>query len=160
VIIMAKRMKRATMYRADRPPFCQWAPVLHALQVKDLVAIAEDEAVSVFPAAAGEELEPVEREVIYRLLGYEAPDDDKPLIAKRPGVVGGRAAIAGTRIPVWQIANATRHGVSPRELRMQYGLSDAQLAQALAYAANHEEEIDRDVFENQRVLALAGAIAA
>ena len=157
VVNLARRVKRVTMYKADQPPFSAMETVLRRLEARDLAKIAEDKSISVFPAAAAEELDSGERLAVYRLLGYEAPDEDKPLIAKRAGVVGGRAAVAGTRIPVWQIANCERNGVSLRELRMQYGLSDRQISQALAYAEQHEEEINRDVFENERVAMLAGA---
>jgi uncharacterized protein (DUF433 family) len=62
--------------------------------------------------------------------------------------VGGCAAVAGTRIPVWQIVNSERQGIPRSELRMQSGLSDAQIEQAIAYAQTHREEVDRDIFEN------------
>ncbi len=156
---MPKRIKRLTIYKTDAEWLRDRGAVLEGLVKRDLIGIAANGTISVFPAAAAEEdLTQQERETIYHLLGYVAPDPDTPLIAKRPGVVGGRAAVAGTRISVWQIAGAVRHGVSRRELRMQMGLSDEQLTQALAYAEDHAEEIDRDLLDNEvAAQAKAGA---
>lgn len=154
---MAKRVKRLTMFKADRPPFSDKRDLVDRLVQKDLLNIGEDQVISIFPSAAAEELDREEREIVYKLLGYDTPDPDKPLIAKRAGVVGGRAAVAGTRVPVWQIVNSERQGVSRCELRMQSGLSDEQIGQALAYAEAHQEEIDRDIFENDLAASLAGA---
>lgn len=157
---MGKRVKRLTMFKADHPWLAERREVLERLVAKDLATVRKSGAISVFPAVAAEELDDEEREVIYRLLGYEAPDADKPLIAKRAGVVGGRAAIAGTRIPVWQIIHAHREGATAADLRRMHGLSDEQIRQALAYAEAHPEEIERDIFDNEQVARLAGRDAA
>ena len=157
---MAGRINRMTMFRADHPWLAERREVLRRLEDKDLVSVHGNGAISAVPAAAAEELDNDEREVIYRLLGYQVPDEDKPLIAKRAGLVGGRAAVAGTRIPVWQIIHARREGATAADLRRGHGLSDAQIHQALAYAEAHPEEIERDIFDNEQAARLAGRDAA
>jgi len=145
---MPERVKRITMFKADEPPFDKYGAELGSLKEKDLVAVRDDGTISVCPAAAAEDISNPERQVIYRLLGYEATDDATPLIAKRAGVVGGRAAVAGTRIPVWQVAQALEAGADSADFREQFGLSDEQIAQATAYADAHPDEIRRDIFDN------------
>jgi uncharacterized protein (DUF433 family) len=70
-------------------------------------------------------------------------------IAKRPGVVGGKPAIAGTRIKVSQIAlGYLGAGNSIAELLRRYPhLTPAQLHSALAYFYDHPEEILQELFD-------------
>ena len=110
---MQNDLKRPTIFRADAPWLQDRRAAVQSLVNKDLLAIEDDGAIVVSGAAPSEEdLEPEERVVVYRRLGYTVPDADLPLIAKRAGVVGGRAAIAGRRIGVWEIALSTRHKIS------------------------------------------------
>jgi uncharacterized protein (DUF433 family) len=148
---MPKRVKRVTMYKSDA--FAPQAPVLQRLRDRDLVSIRANGAISVFPVAAQEDLDAEEREVIYRLLRYTVPDPDKPLIIKRPGLVGGRAALAGTRTPVWQVVNGRRLGASDYDLRRHYGVSDEALRHVFAYHEAHREEIEGDIFDNEQIPA-------
>jgi uncharacterized protein (DUF433 family) len=152
---MARRVKRLTMYRADRPPFADKASILRKLRQKDLVSVSRDKTISAFAGAAAEDLEDEERAVIYRLLGYEVPDGATPLIIKRNGLLGGGPAVAGTRIAVWHVAGALWNGGSRRDVRMQTGLSDMQIDQAMAYAEAHREEIERQIFDNDRLASMA-----
>ena len=155
-----KRVKRITMHHADRPPFDGQSRILEGLQQRDLINIhRDDQSISVFPAAAAEDLTREEREVVYRLLGYEQPESDLPRIIRRHGLVGGRAAIAGTRIPVWQLVSAVRDGGSRREVAILKGVSEEDVREALAFAELHEEEIARDIFDNDRLFETAGAAA-
>ncbi len=58
-----------------------------------------------------------------------------PGVEKTPGVVGGDACIAKTRIPVWGLVNARRLGISESELLYDYpSLCAADLVNAWAYA--------------------------
>lgn len=55
------------------------------------------------------------------------PESDKRIVQK-PGVCGGDAIIAGTRIPVWGLERARRHGINDsRILEMYPALSQADL---------------------------------
>src|SRR5687767_10943008 len=79
-----------------------------------------------------------------------------PHIVRRPGVVGGRPRIEGTRIPVWQIANLWNRGETAADLLEAYPrLTPAALHSALAYYFDHQTEVDAEIDENrpERVLA-------
>jgi uncharacterized protein (DUF433 family) len=79
-----------------------------------------------------------------------------PHVVRRPGVVGGRPRIEGTRIPVWQIGNLWNLGETAAELLEAYTrLTPAALHSALAYYFDHRDEIDAEVDGNrpERVLA-------
>ncbi len=70
-------------------------------------------------------------------------------VEKRRGVCGGRAVIAGTRIPVWLIFKRYRAGETLEELQEAYPtLTPAQILDALGYAFDHIEEIAKDIEEN------------
>lgn len=71
-------------------------------------------------------------------------------IESTPGVCGGSACIAGTRIPVWILEGFRRDGMSEDELLESYPtLRRKDLSNAWAYVALHKEEIDRDIRENE-----------
>ncbi|MFB2980678.1 DUF433 domain-containing protein [Microseira sp. BLCC-F43] len=71
-------------------------------------------------------------------------------IEKTPGVCGGDARIAGTRIPVWVLVNARRIGYSEADLLESYPtLSAADLGNAWAYAEAYTDEIEIAIRENE-----------
>ncbi|MBO1350924.1 MAG: DUF433 domain-containing protein [Hormoscilla sp. GUM202] len=73
-------------------------------------------------------------------------------IEKTPGVCGGRACIAGTRITVWGLVNARRLGYSEGDLLENYPtLSANSLANAWAYAEAFPEEIQLAIRENEDI---------
>lgn len=73
-------------------------------------------------------------------------------IEKTKGVCGGSARIRETRIPVWSLENSRRQGVSEAELLQNYpSLSAQDLANAWAYVRLHQEEIEREITENEEV---------
>jgi uncharacterized protein (DUF433 family) len=73
-----------------------------------------------------------------------------PHVVRRPGVVGGRPRIAGTRLPVWQIANAVRMGDTVDDLLAAHpGITAAAVHSALAYYWDHQAEIDAEIDENR-----------
>jgi uncharacterized protein (DUF433 family) len=78
-----------------------------------------------------------------------ARDKELELIESRPGVCGGDACIAGTRIPVWMLYEARLVGISDKQLLdMHRSLSRAQLSAAWEYAKIHEEELLASIREN------------
>ncbi|QLE58737.1 DUF433 domain-containing protein [Nostoc sp. TCL26-01] len=71
-------------------------------------------------------------------------------ITKTPGVCGGEACIAGTRIAVWLLVEARRLGISEAELLQDYShINAADLVNAWAYANGHPEEIEAAIHANQ-----------
>ena len=62
-----------------------------------------------------------------------------------PGVCGGSAVLVGTRMPVWCLSR-----LSVEEIHEHYPhLTDKQIAAAHAYAAEHPDEIARDIAEQE-----------
>ena len=149
---MARRVKRITIYKADHPWLAERQAALERLRRRDLVGVGRDKSISVSPAILDEPLDAEEREVVYKLLGYTW-DRRYPLIAKRAGMAGGRAAIAGRRTPVWRIAHRVRSGDTPAAVAAELELEVSQVEQALRYAASHRDEIEQDLLDNQQVEA-------
>lgn len=74
-------------------------------------------------------------------------------IEKTPGVCGGSACIAGTRITVWGLVESQRIGYSEADLLTSYPtLSATNLANAWAYAAAFPAEIEAEIAENNAVM--------
>ena len=74
-------------------------------------------------------------------------------IEKTPGVCGGRACIAETRITVWGLVEARRIGYSEADLLTSYpSLTATDIANAWAYAEAFSEEIETDIRENNEVM--------
>src|SRR5688500_5324221 len=74
-------------------------------------------------------------------------------ITKNPRVCGGKACIDHTRIRVMDVVELQREGKKPEEMRDIFAvhLTLAQIHLALAYAAEHPEEIEADFADGQRV---------
>jgi uncharacterized protein (DUF433 family) len=63
-------------------------------------------------------------------------------ISKTPGVCGGEACIAGTRIAVWLLVEAQQLGISEAQLLQDYPhITAADLVNAWIYADAYPEEI-------------------
>jgi uncharacterized protein (DUF433 family) len=76
--------------------------------------------------------------------------EDFPGIESTPDVCGGEARIVRTRIPVWVIEQARRLGTSEAEILRSFPtLRVSDIINALAYAISHQEEIDRNINENE-----------
>lgn len=72
-------------------------------------------------------------------------------IEKTPGVCGGDARIANTRIPVWVIVQARNLGSSEGDLLQDYPtLTANDLVNAWAYAVAHSDEIEWAIQENEK----------
>ena len=73
-----------------------------------------------------------------------------PGIEKSPGVAGGAARIAGTRIPVWVLEGYRRLGWSEAKILENFPtLRAVDLARAWAYVTAHPDEIEQELRENQ-----------
>ncbi len=71
-------------------------------------------------------------------------------IEKTEGVCGGSACIEKTRIPVWFLENARRLGVSEAGLLQNFPTLTAEdLTNAWAFVRSHQEEIEREIKENE-----------
>ena len=71
-------------------------------------------------------------------------------IEKTEGVCGGSARIRQSRIPVWSLENHRRQGVSEAELLQNYpSLAAQDLANAWSYVRSHQDELDREIAENE-----------
>ncbi len=71
-------------------------------------------------------------------------------ITKTPGVCGGEACIAGTRIAVWLLIEARRLGISEAQLLQDYPhISAADLVNAWAYADAYPQEIEAVIRANE-----------
>lgn len=70
-------------------------------------------------------------------------------IEKTPGVCGGSACIAGTRITVWGLVESKRIGYSEADLLTSYPtISATDIANAWAYAAAFSDEIEAEIKDN------------
>jgi uncharacterized protein (DUF433 family) len=73
-----------------------------------------------------------------------------PGIEQTPAVAGGEPCIARTRIPVWLVVQARKLGSSEVEILQAYpSLQAEDLANAWAYYAAHQEEIEAQIIENE-----------
>ena len=76
--------------------------------------------------------------------------DAFPGIESTAGVSGGEPCIVRTRIPVWVLVQARRLGTSEADLLKAYPTLRAEdLANAWAYYRSHQEEIERQIQENE-----------
>jgi uncharacterized protein (DUF433 family) len=70
-------------------------------------------------------------------------------ISKTPGVCGGTACIAGTRIAVWLLVEAQQLGISEAQLLQDYPhITAADLVNAWSYADAYPEEIVASIRAN------------
>ena len=76
--------------------------------------------------------------------------DAFPGIDSHPDVCGGDPRIVRTRIPVWVLVRSRRLGLSEAELLQAYPVLRAEdLSNAWAYFRVHQDEIDRQITENE-----------
>ena len=73
-----------------------------------------------------------------------------PGIESHSGVCGGEPCIDRTRIPVWVLEQARRLGVVEADILRSFpSLQAEDLAQAWSYVRSHNEEIERQIRENE-----------
>jgi uncharacterized protein (DUF433 family) len=71
-------------------------------------------------------------------------------IDRTPGVVGGDACIAGTRIPVWDLVQYRQMGASDLKILEAYPqITSMDLCHAWAYAQAFPEEIAQAISANE-----------
>jgi uncharacterized protein (DUF433 family) len=71
-------------------------------------------------------------------------------ITRTPGVCGGRACVAGTRITVWGLVAYRDLGLDECAILAAVpSLTSEQLSAALRYAEENASEIARDIAENE-----------
>ncbi|MBW4573494.1 MAG: DUF433 domain-containing protein [Tolypothrix carrinoi HA7290-LM1] len=74
-------------------------------------------------------------------------------ITKTPGVCGGDACVANTRLPIWLFVSLRRQGTTDAELLEFYPyLSAADLVNVWAYADAHSEEIETALREQDEAI--------
>ena len=80
-------------------------------------------------------------------------------IETRADRCGGRPCIAGTRIRVQDIAcDHEVHGLTPEQIAREYPhVTLAQVHAALSYYFDHRGEIQRQIGEDERLVATLGA---
>lgn len=73
-----------------------------------------------------------------------------PYISVRKGICGGRSVIEGTRIPVWSIIKWYKLGMPFEEILREFPkLDPAQIHDAFSYYYDNQEEIERDILDNE-----------
>ncbi|MEG4804585.1 DUF433 domain-containing protein [Microcoleus sp. ARI1-B5] len=94
-------------------------------------------------------LTPTEKSEAIRLL-TQSLSNSWPGITKTPGVCGGDACIAKTRIPVWGLVESRRLGITESELLNDYPhISAADLVNAWSYANANLDEIEAAIKKNE-----------
>ena len=83
------------------------------------------------------------------------------LIVKTPGTCGGRARVAGRRVPVSSIYRWFLRGHEPEAILGKYeALALAEIYAAIAYALANREEIGAEIAEEDRLEREARAVLA
>jgi uncharacterized protein (DUF433 family) len=78
-------------------------------------------------------------------------------IVKTPGTCGGRARLAGKRIPVSSVYRWFLNGSEPEEILGKYeDISLAEIYAAITYALSNGEEITSEIRDEDRIARLAG----
>jgi uncharacterized protein (DUF433 family) len=78
------------------------------------------------------------------------PDLQTSGIESTAGVCGGDPRIAGTRIPVWTLERYRRLGLTEAQILAAFpGLRATDLVNAWSFVADHQDEIDRQIRENE-----------
>jgi len=73
-----------------------------------------------------------------------------PYISLKKGICGGRSVVEGTRIPVWSIIKWYKLGMSLEEIMREFPqLNPAQVHDVFSYYYDNQEEIERDILENE-----------
>jgi uncharacterized protein (DUF433 family) len=74
-----------------------------------------------------------------------------PSVVRTPGICGGSARLIRTRIPVWLLQQMRELGFTEAKILESYPtLTAGDLVQAWGYAATHQDEIHKEIEENDR----------
>ena len=73
-----------------------------------------------------------------------------PYVSTKKGICGARSIIEGTRIPVWSIIKWYKLGMSFEEIMREFQqLNPAQIHDAFSYYYDNQEEIEKDILDNE-----------
>lgn len=73
-----------------------------------------------------------------------------PAVVKQEHVLGGRARLAGTRIPIWLLVLKQQLGAGTLDLLRDYpSLTKSHVEAANQYYTHHKSEVDEDIRENE-----------
>jgi type III restriction enzyme len=73
-----------------------------------------------------------------------------PHISMQKEVCGGRSIVAGTRMPVWSIIKWYKLGMSVEDIIREFPqLTPSQVHDAFSYYYDNQEEIEKDIKENE-----------
>jgi uncharacterized protein (DUF433 family) len=70
-------------------------------------------------------------------------------ISRDPAIYGGRPCIDGYRISVHDVAALWKQDHAPDVIATDFGLTRGQVYAALAYYFDHQDEIDRELAEDE-----------
>jgi uncharacterized protein (DUF433 family) len=94
-------------------------------------------------------LPPADKARLFQLLAPEMTHV-WPGIEKTPGVCGGDARIAHTRISVWVLEGWRRSGLTDAQILQSYPtLTATDVANAWTYVTAHQDEIDEAIRRNE-----------
>lgn len=97
-----------------------------------------------------QDLSEEEKQVLLALLAQQLGGTPEEAISRTPGVVGGRARIHNTRIPVWSIVEAKKMGLSDERIMSMFpSVSLNDIENALHYYAHHRSEIESDIADQE-----------
>lgn len=86
--------------------------------------------------------------------------DEHPEIAFRDGALGRRAALAGTRLDVWQVVETVRNsGNSIADAAEYLALPPQRVQAAVNYYAVYREEVDEHADRERALAERAEAVA-
>jgi uncharacterized protein (DUF433 family) len=96
--------------------------------------------------------EPVQQEVLDFLLFIKVRNQASARgVEQTPGVCGGDACVAGTRIPVWAIEQGRRLGFTDDELLATYPtLRRSDFPAIWSYVKSHLPDIEKAIQENEQ----------
>lgn len=81
--------------------------------------------------------------LVERYIAEGVRTDEHPGISFRDGALGRRAALAGTRLDVWQVIETLRNsGNSVEETAEYLALAESKVRAAVHYYAAYREEVD------------------
>lgn len=120
------------------------------------------------PEPLAEQLSGVDPKLILKTLemglqsyqtGEEGQLTEHPYITRVSGILGGRPILRGSRIPVWQVAQAiVQLGETVEDYLGDHPhLTAAKIHGALSYYYDHRTEVDKEIDENKVGTAAAEA---
>jgi uncharacterized protein (DUF433 family) len=97
-------------------------------------------------------LQPTDRAKVIQIL-MQTISTNVRSITKTPGVMGGDACLADTRLPVWMFVDLRRQGATDGDLLEAYPqLTAADLVNIWAYATAHPDEIETALAEQSAAM--------